>query len=132
MLRASRSLASGCARPMLIKRIAYALSRRSNAMAKLNLLRLTKIICESDDCRDGAMGLSDLAQVVEHLSKQDGAVLVRELAREILPLLARLPTHDSSGSVNDKGNGRGIVTRQPSSGHGTANLVERAYPHMHR
>ncbi|KAJ9103878.1 hypothetical protein QFC21_002340 [Naganishia friedmannii] len=132
MLRASRSLATGCARPTFVKRIAQALSRRSNAIAKLNLLRLTKIICESDDYRDGAMGLSDLAQIVERLSKQDDAVLVRELAREILPLLARLRSHGSNGSLNDKENAQRILTRKPSSGHGNAPLLERAYPLMHR
>jgi hypothetical protein len=65
---------------MLIKRIAHALSRRSNAIAKLNLLRLTKIICESGDHRDSDVDVFDLAQIVEHLSKQDNAVLVREVS----------------------------------------------------
>lgn len=80
MLRASKPLASGCTRPVLVKRITHALSRRSDAIAKLNLLRLTKIICEIDDHRDGAMGFSDLAQIVEYLSNQDEAVLVREVS----------------------------------------------------
>ncbi|GHJ83897.1 hypothetical protein NliqN6_0299 [Naganishia liquefaciens] len=91
LFRLSCQLTRACAQPQLVERISTALSRRTKAMAKLNLLRLIKILCESPATRNGHLIRSDLRMIVEKLSKQDDAVLVRQLAKEILPLLEDFP-----------------------------------------
>lgn len=50
-------------------------------MAKLNLLRLIKVICESCGQNNGSIIRSDLHRTVELLSRQDDAVLVRQVSR---------------------------------------------------
>ena len=57
------------------------------AVVRLNLLRLLKTICDVHPNRTALVEKYGLYEIVETLSKQDAAVLVRELARDILPSL---------------------------------------------
>lgn len=52
-------------------------------MAKLNLLRLIKILCEGCAQHHGHINItqSNLRTTVDKLSKQDDAVLVRQVSR---------------------------------------------------
>jgi hypothetical protein len=90
VLRLSASLVTAISQPPLLEHLCTSLSRPLKAVIKLNVLRLTKILFENHS------NVSDLArfgirEVVEKLARQDEAVLVRELAKEILPALPHLP-----------------------------------------
>jgi hypothetical protein len=90
VLRLSASLVTAICQPPLLEHLCTSLSRPLKAVIKLNVLRLTKILFENHS------NVSDLArfgiqEVVEKLARQDEAVLVRELAKEILPALPHLP-----------------------------------------
>lgn len=69
------------------RRLAEALDRQAKAVVKLNLLRLTRVICDTHPERATLVSRFDLASIVDKLAKQDEAVLVRELAKEIYPTL---------------------------------------------
>jgi len=55
---------------------------------RLNLLRILRTVCDVHPNRAILVERYGLHEIVTRLSKEDGAVLVRELAREILPALA--------------------------------------------
>jgi hypothetical protein len=56
-------------------------------VTRLNLLRILRAVFDVHPDRPGLVRRYGLLEIVERLSKNDGAVLVRELAREILPSL---------------------------------------------
>ncbi|KAE8540292.1 hypothetical protein D1P53_003236 [Cryptococcus gattii VGV] len=85
ILRLSTSLTSSLSHPPFFSRLSESLERSTKAVVKLNLLRLTKIVCECHPDKATLVERFGLAEIVERLSRQDGAVLVRELAKEILP-----------------------------------------------
>ncbi|KIY55323.1 STE/STE11/CDC15 protein kinase [Cryptococcus deuterogattii 99/473] len=85
ILRLSTSLTSSLSHPPFFSRLSESLERSTKAVVKLNLLRLTKVICECHPDKATLVERFGLAEIVERLSRQDGAVLVRELAKEILP-----------------------------------------------
>jgi len=69
----------------------------------LNLLRILRGVCDVHPNRGALVERYGLSGIVGRLSKDDGAVLVRELAREIGPLLkpalaARTRERSASGS----------------------------------
>ncbi|KAG6902525.1 hypothetical protein C0995_015343 [Termitomyces sp. Mi166 len=71
------------------KRIIDRLGHNSKAVVRLNLLRVLRTVCEVHPNRAMLVQKYGLLGVVEQLSRGggDGAVLVRELAREIVPTL---------------------------------------------
>ncbi|KAG6853052.1 hypothetical protein C0991_007196 [Blastosporella zonata] len=71
------------------KRIIDRLGHNSKAVVRLNLLRVLRTVCEVHPNRAMLVEKYGLLPVVERLSRGggDGAVLVRELAREIVPTL---------------------------------------------
>nr|KIR47073.1 STE/STE11/CDC15 protein kinase [Cryptococcus bacillisporus CA1280] len=85
ILRLSTSLTSSLSHPPFFSRLSESLERSTKAVVKLNLLRLTKVVCECHPDKTTLVERFGLAEIVERLSRQDGAVLVRELAKEILP-----------------------------------------------
>ena len=54
------------------------------ALVRLNLLRITKMVCDVHPERSALIQQFSLFEIIDKLSKQDGAVLVRELARDVL------------------------------------------------
>lgn len=76
------------------------------AVTRLNLLRILRAVFDVHPDRTGLVRRYGLLEIVERLSQHDGAVLVRELAREILPSLQTpeptngLPTRTPDGSVS--------------------------------
>ncbi|OXG28291.1 STE-group protein kinase [Cryptococcus neoformans Ze90-1] len=115
LLRLSTSLTSSLSHPPFFSRLSESLERSTKAVIKLNLLRLTKVVCECHPDKATLVERFGLAQIVERLSKQDGAVLVRELAKEILPGLlfggdapnpAASLRYASSGTVGEEMNGK--------------------------
>lgn len=71
------------------KRIIDRLGHNSKAVVRLNLLKVLRTVCEVHPNRAMLVERYGLLGVVERLSRSggDGAVLVRELAREIVPTL---------------------------------------------
>ena len=69
------------------RRLSESLDRQAKAVAKLNLLRLTRVVCDNHPDRATLVSRFDLERIVDRLAKQDDAVLVRELAKEIHPSL---------------------------------------------
>lgn len=118
-------------------------------MVKLNLLRLTRVVCDNHPDRATLISRFDLAKIVDRLAKQDEAILVRELAKEIYPSLlfdteqsAYRPLstrsldipHESAAVVSDK---RALepVKRSASDNAaavGVSALAERAYQRSER
>jgi hypothetical protein len=85
--RISTPLTIGLAKSQFFKRIIDRLNH-SRAVVRLNLLRILRTVCDVHPNRAILVERYGLHEMVMKLSKEDGAVLVRELAREILPALA--------------------------------------------
>ncbi|WWD18350.1 hypothetical protein CI109_102800 [Kwoniella shandongensis] len=100
ILRLSTSLTSSLSHPPFFHRLSDTLDRSTKAVIKLNLLRLTKVVCETHPDRESLVARFGLVEIVERLSRQDGAVLVRELAKEVLPgLLFGVGSEDPAAAV---------------------------------
>ncbi|KAL0960993.1 hypothetical protein HGRIS_005988 [Hohenbuehelia grisea] len=101
LLRLSSALALAFAKSgAFFTRIVDRLGHHSKAVVRLNLLRVLKAVCDVHPNRSVLVERYGLHEVVERLSKTDGAVLVRELAREIVPVLRPVlkPAHHSKGA----------------------------------
>ncbi|KIM52300.1 hypothetical protein SCLCIDRAFT_1223881 [Scleroderma citrinum Foug A] len=85
--RVSTPITIGLAKATFFKRIIDRLGH-SRAVVRLNLLRILRTVCDVHPNRAILVERYGLHEMVLKLSKDDGAVLVRELAREILPALA--------------------------------------------
>jgi hypothetical protein len=85
--RISTRLTIGIAKSQFFKRVIDRLAH-SKAVVRLNLLRILRTVCDVHPNRAILVERYGLHEIVAKLSKDDGAVLVRELAREILPALA--------------------------------------------
>jgi hypothetical protein len=85
--RISTRIAIGIAKSQFFKRVIDRLAH-SKAVVRLNLLRILRTVCDVHPNRAMLVERYGLHEIVAKLSKDDGAVLVRELAREILPALA--------------------------------------------
>ncbi|KAI3479228.1 hypothetical protein L1887_58659 [Cichorium endivia] len=69
---------------LFVKRLLERLSH-PKAVVRLNLLRLTKMMCDlRGEARSPLVGQLHVYEAVERLSVKDNAVLVKELARDIL------------------------------------------------
>lgn len=84
--RLSTAIALGVSKAQFFRRLVDKLGHHK-AVVRLNLLRLLRAVCDVNPERDGLVEKYGLYTIVEKLSRKDGAVLVRELAREILPVL---------------------------------------------
>ncbi|KAJ1029990.1 hypothetical protein NDA16_000903 [Ustilago loliicola] len=85
MCRLSSGIVAAMARnTIFVKRLLERLSH-PKAVVRLNLLRITKMICDlKGDARSPLVEKLNVYDVVEKLSAKDNAVLVKELARDIL------------------------------------------------
>lgn len=86
ILRISRAVTSAISKPQFFKRLLERLSHKK-AVVRLTLLRILKVACDVHPNRSGLVERFGIFEIVEKLSVADGAVLVRELAREIKPSL---------------------------------------------
>ena len=87
ILRLSSSVTLAVCQPAFLKRLVEWLGKKAKAVVKLNLLRITRVICDSHPDRVGLVRQYGLAEAVDTLAHQDDAVLVREMAKEIAPVL---------------------------------------------
>ncbi|KAM6494311.1 hypothetical protein JOM56_010672, partial [Amanita muscaria] len=101
MMRLSTPITLAMAKlPAFFKRIIDRLGHHNKALVRRNLLRVLKAVCDVHPNRAMLVDRYSLLAVVERLSKSDGAVLVRELAREIVPTLKPLRAKNGvSGSL---------------------------------
>jgi hypothetical protein len=91
------------------RRMIDRLGQNSKSVVRLNLLRILRTVCDVHPNRAMLVQKYGLLGVVEKLSTEggDGAVLVRELAREIIPTLK--PASKPAGFVRSKIPGMGSV-----------------------
>ncbi|KAF8505364.1 hypothetical protein BU17DRAFT_101047 [Hysterangium stoloniferum] len=85
--RISTTVTIGIAKSEFFHRIIDRLSH-SKAVVRLNLLRILRTVCDVHPDRASLVERFGIYEIVEKLSRQDGAILVRELAREIVPVVA--------------------------------------------
>ena len=85
--RLCTKIAIGIAKAQFFKRVVDRLGH-SKALVRLNLLRIVKTVCDVHPNRAVLVEKYGIYEIVAKLSKEDGAVLVKELAREIMPTLA--------------------------------------------
>lgn len=85
--RISTPVSIGVAKSEFFHRIIDRLSH-GKAVVRLSLLRILRTVCDVHPDRAGLVERYGIYGIVEKLSRQDGAVLVRELAREIMPVVA--------------------------------------------
>ena len=99
LCRVSTPVTIGIAKSQFFKRIVEKINH-SKAHVRLNLLKLLKWVCEVHPSRAMLIERFALHDVVLKLSADDQAVLVRQLAGELLPLLAPAlkPAHSRGGS----------------------------------
>jgi hypothetical protein len=71
------------AKPEVFQRLLERL-RHPKAIVRLNLLRILRTICDVHPQRQGLIAQYDLFDAVEKLAENDKAVLVKELAKEIM------------------------------------------------
>jgi hypothetical protein len=83
LLRLSADLACLMAKPEVFQRLLERL-RHPKAIVRLNLLRILRTICDVHPQRQGLIAQYGLFDAVEALAEGDKAVLVKELAKEIL------------------------------------------------
>lgn len=85
--RISSAITIGIAKSSFFKRVIEKLGH-SKPVVRLNLLRLLRTVCDIHPNRAMLVDRFGLYDIVFKLSKEDQAILVRELAREIVPTLA--------------------------------------------
>jgi len=83
LLRLNADLACLMAKPEVFQRLLERL-RHPKAIVRLNLLRILRTICDVHPQRQGLIAQYDLFDAVESLAENDKAVLVKELAKEIM------------------------------------------------
>ena len=96
IFRISTSVTIGIAKSQFFKRITEKMSH-SKAHVRLNLLKLLNWVCEVHPNRTMLIERFGLYDVVLGLSRDDPAVLVRQLAGDLLPLLA----HMAAGRIKE-------------------------------
>ncbi|KAI0682393.1 kinase-like protein [Cytidiella melzeri] len=88
IFRLSNLITLGVAKAQFFKRIIDKLNNNSKPVVRISLLKILRTICDAHPNRALLVERFGIYDIVVKLSNSDGAVLVRELAREILPTLA--------------------------------------------
>lgn len=88
IFRSSSKIAMAIAKPEFFRRLIERLQNAGKAIVRLNLLRILRFVCDAHPDQALVVKKYGMWDVVERLSQKDPAVMVRELAREILPSLS--------------------------------------------
>lgn len=83
LLRLSPPVALSLANAELFRRILQKL-QSNKAVVRLNLLRIIRSICDSSDEQGGLISQYGLVDAIQRLAEVDGAVLVRNMAGELI------------------------------------------------
>lgn len=100
LLRLSPPVALTLANPDLFCRILQKL-QSSKAVVRLNLLRIVRSICDASEEQGGLIVRFGLIDTIQRLAEVDGAVLVRNMASELV----------RSGEIDDKSIVSGVKRR---------------------
>jgi len=80
LFRTSTSLVVALAQASVFNKIIGALNKRAKPITKLNLLKIVKITCDHLPQGNQVVAKSGMTSIVEELSRQDDAVLVRQVS----------------------------------------------------
>ena len=105
LLRLSVPIACSLAHPDLFNRILSKLSS-SKAVVRLNLLRIIRSICDSSDEGGNPIVRYGLLDNIQHLAEHDPAVLVRNMASEILKSSEAMDRNGNTRAAGVAGSGR--------------------------
>ncbi|KAL9030914.1 MAG: hypothetical protein Q9196_001022 [Gyalolechia fulgens] len=113
LLRLSPPVALSLAHPDLFSRILQKLSS-NKAVVRLNLLRIVRSICDASDDQGTVIRRYGLMDAVERLAEVDGAVLVRNLAGELIKACESSDRYGMSASKRRAGRRSSSSTTPPS------------------
>lgn len=95
LLRLSPLVAQSLGRPDLFSRILQKLGH-NKAVIRLNLLRIIRSICDSNDEQGGLLQKYGLFDAIQRLAESDPAVLVRNMASELVKSAVEWDQHYNS------------------------------------
>ncbi|CAG8982195.1 hypothetical protein HYALB_00003631 [Hymenoscyphus albidus] len=104
LLRLSSPVAVSLARFDLFSGILQKLNHKK-AVVRLNLLRIVRSICDPSDTRSQSMRRHQLFEAIEHLADSDSAVLVRNMASDLVRLTLEKDQESHSASRPRSGPG---------------------------
>lgn len=113
LLRLSPPVALSLAHPDLFSRILQKLSS-NKAVVRLNLLRIVRSICDASDDQGTIIRRYGLMDAIERLAEVDGAVLVRNLAGELIKACESSDRFGMSASKRRTGRRSSSSTTPPS------------------
>ncbi|KUJ11995.1 cell division control protein-like protein 15 [Mollisia scopiformis] len=109
LLRLSSPVAASLARPDLFSGILQKLNHKK-AVVRLNLLRIVRSICDPSDEEAGSIQSHPLFDEVQRLAENDNAVLVRNMASELVKANLDTNSETSSGGRSRPGQVRRTFT----------------------
>src|SRR5258706_973719 len=125
------SMSIGCAREEFFRRLVDRLTHtKHKPVVRLNLLRILRAICDVHPDKATLVRKFELYSVVEKLSQSDNAVLVRELARDILPIVG--PPLHAAGPKTSTSPMRSQRSLSYLEGRGDASSMRRIRPALPR
>lgn len=113
LLRLSPPVALSLALPDLFSRILQKLNS-SKAVVRLNLLRIIRSICDANDDQGAVIRRYGLIDAIERLAEFDGAVLVRNMAGELIKACESSDRFGMSASKRRPGRRSSSSTTPPS------------------
>lgn len=114
LLRLSPPIALSLAHPDFFSRILQKL-QSSKAVVRLNLLRIVRSICDASDEQGGLINRYGLVDTIQRLAEVDGAVLVRNMAEELVKSSESNDKLGMSGGKRRPGRRSSSSTTPPSS-----------------
>ena len=108
LLRLSPPIALSLAHPDFFYRILQKL-QSTKAVVRLNLLRILRSICDASEEQEALISKYGLQDTVQRLAENDGAVLVRNMASELIK------SSDANEMIGLSGNRRRPARRSSSS-----------------
>lgn len=136
LLRLSHHFTTALGTPRFFKKLSEALSRDYEAVVKSNLLRMLRAVVEQRRDRVAVVREFSLDAIVEKLAEEHNPVVVRDLARQIYPIVtgqvvaAAEPrdtreTREREGRERDERSRDSLPRRAVSSRHAAHGLSER-------
>lgn len=122
LLRLSPPIALSLANPDLFCRILQKL-QSSKAVVRLNLLRIVRSICDASEEQGALIGRYGLVDTIQRLAEVDGAVLVRNMASELVR------SSEANDRLGASGSKRRLGRRTSSSNTPPSLLTSHSMPH---
>lgn len=116
LLRLSSPIAGSLTRTDLLTGILQKLNHKK-AVVRLNLLRIVRSICDASGDEAESIRHHPLFEVIQHLAENDSAVLVRNMASELVKFNLDKASESGSGSRSRLGPRRGSSFTAPSLQH---------------